>query len=562
MAERNLFLESAQRRREWSRGYYYTTLNVLDELSTANASLADLRNASLTFYKGAEPALFKGIERVAASADIQVSELQQISGTMGSIEDRLYKIRDVLDVGFDTLAASLDITNTELERMTDLLANPTKTQSLEFARRASSSLKNGWHEEALEDFMKVVELDKFNYIARYLMGILLAEQKGDSVGAFEAFANAARYAKPDSKYYCSSSQYWQGVICNLQDRTDDALNFALLALKTDPRNIGAVFLAAELFATKGQVNDCLELVEICEEADVSYFFKCKDSIPVNGILGMQEFFESRSQSLLQFNRATRNIVAKTIANLLDQGFANVATFFDVPEEIQQGFFKSSSPSTGGVNFKILADLERIVGILDNSDKAPDYVTQRLVHDSTKEALSRNAERVTEFFNSSASKEQKFKALAERTIRLKRPSDFANQERDDQVKAIACLICAVPIFFWSYSAAKSVPLFNIIAGLMGVAVLGTPLGLVLAWVYGTLSYQLLADNENTTTRYELQKDIERLGAFQSLTKNLKSALSVLTIRDFYQRGPVPPDGSASNYPSYSPADHIKLGAPNK
>lgn len=251
MAERNFFMETAQRQRGWDRGEYYTTLEVLDELSTANTTLADLRNATLTFYKKKEPELFEGIERLAATVDMQFSALQEVGGSLDSIEERLYKIRDVLDVGFDTLAASLDITNSELQKMTDILANPTKTQSLEYARRASSSLKNGWHEEALEDFVKVVELDKFNYIARYLMGVLLAEKKGDASSAFEAFASAARYAKPESKYYCSSSQYWQGIICNLQGRTDDALKFALAALETDPLNTGAVFLAAELYAKKG-----------------------------------------------------------------------------------------------------------------------------------------------------------------------------------------------------------------------------------------------------------------------------------------------------------------------
>lgn len=253
-------------------------------------------------------------------------------------------------------------------------------------------------------------------------------------------------------------------------------------------------------------------------------------------------------------------MAKTIANLLRQGFGKMDMFNDVPSEASDEPMVPKLPSVPNINTKILTDLKSIVSILDSSDSAPDYVSQRLVHDSTKNALRQNSVDAVEHFNLSASALEKLKSLAERTFVRKEASDYKHSPEVKWIEVTkVCAVLSGPLllFYMTYLSGE-----NGWGIFWSVLFFGVPAGICFAWVYGRIAYQFKADKGNATMIAALRWDIERHESFQTFIEKLRTAFSTLTVRDFYQQDKVPHKQPISITPNYSPAEHFNLGAPKK
>ena len=143
MTKKDFFYELSQRNREYSRGEYYSTLDVIDQLEGQNTTLNEIRKTTVDFYRNAMPEAFAGLDRLANESSEQtellseaVTLLSSQSKTLSSIGDQLFYLRNSLDMGFERICSRLDRSNEYLSEMVDILSNPVKTQAGEYARRA------------------------------------------------------------------------------------------------------------------------------------------------------------------------------------------------------------------------------------------------------------------------------------------------------------------------------------------------------------------------------------------------------------------------------------------
>ena len=116
-------------------------------------------------------------------------------------------VNNTINLGIGLLGNKIDVLSEEisskLDEIQEILDNPRLTQSRELYRQSLISYKKGFYEEALEDCLGAVEKNKTDFISWYLLGLIYlfgAGENGNVINldkAEEAFANAAKYIKPD-----------------------------------------------------------------------------------------------------------------------------------------------------------------------------------------------------------------------------------------------------------------------------------------------------------------------------------------------------------------------------
>jgi len=350
MTKKDFFYELSQRNREYSRGQYFSTLDVIDQLEGQNTTLQEIRQTTVDFYRNAMPEAFAGLDRLAKEAAGHTDLLTEVVSLLGknskalnSIDDQIYLLRNSLDMGFESLISRIDRSNEFLSAMLDILSNPIAAQAGEFARRANKSLQNGWYEEALRDLNKVLNLDPLNYVAWYYCGVVNIEQLSAKTTAREAFTSSQKYAKPESGFYYSSAMFQLALIDYSEGLVAEALSKATLAFNADNRNIRAAFLLAELHAHANQLDDSLKYLSVCEKADVIYFLKSSENkvLKESGI--HDKVYGAALLELCKFNKESSGRLSDACKaiNTLVYEFKGVATSCDIDDiyDFSQGLIK-------------------------------------------------------------------------------------------------------------------------------------------------------------------------------------------------------------------------------
>jgi len=94
-----------------------------------------------------------------------------------------------------------------LDKMNDILNNPSLTKSRELFRRAIVSYNKGFYEEARDDLIEAINANRTDYISWFLLGktYLFGTSEFSTVidldASIEAIKNALKYIKPDAKTY-------------------------------------------------------------------------------------------------------------------------------------------------------------------------------------------------------------------------------------------------------------------------------------------------------------------------------------------------------------------------
>lgn len=116
-------------------------------------------------------------------------------------------VNNTINLGLGLVGNKIDVLSkdisSKLYEIQDVLEHPRLTETRELYHRALGRYKKGFYEEALEDCIAALEIDKTDYISWYLLGLIYlfgAGENGNVINldkAEEAFANAAKYIKPD-----------------------------------------------------------------------------------------------------------------------------------------------------------------------------------------------------------------------------------------------------------------------------------------------------------------------------------------------------------------------------
>ena len=239
------------------------------------------------------------------------SAIQESTYTLVASQQMLIKnfqhgfnsIANTLDFGFGLVGNKIDVLSEEvsskLDQIQDIINNPRLTQSRELYRQALISYKKGFYEEALEDCIGAVEKNKTDYISWYLLGLIYLYGAGENSNvinldkAEEAFANAAKYIKPDITKSNEAQSLASEIYYNLgfsrlaksndyliENKLDDSNTKLLeaesasnMAYKLSKKNLLARYEQAKSLHFLGKDDECLKLLEELIRTEKNYAIK-------------------------------------------------------------------------------------------------------------------------------------------------------------------------------------------------------------------------------------------------------------------------------------------------
>jgi WD40 repeat protein len=144
-----------------------------------------------------------------------------------------------------------------------------------FRSRAERAYFNGWHEEALADFL---EAEKRNYpdfsIHRSIANIYLYHIT-DLAKAEEYFCKAAKYARPSDARQAAEAHYFAGVVCLIEKKIGEAMDHFREATLLNPSLFEAHYQRACLSAVAGDDDEAIRELESAILGDARYFERAR-----------------------------------------------------------------------------------------------------------------------------------------------------------------------------------------------------------------------------------------------------------------------------------------------
>lgn len=218
-------------------------------------------------------------------------------GMTYGIGDSSYSI----EFGLDKLAGGIDRLNADfnfllgdfiwkLEMHEETLSNILHEIRLaEFERearayrsRAEKAYLNGWYDEALADFL---EAEKRNYpdfgVLRSIANIRLYHLI-DLAGSLEYFYKAAKYSRPSHARQCAEAHYFAGVVCALEQHSEEALDHFSEALTLNPKLFEAHYQKACLSAIVKNRAEAVASLETAIKGDPRYYERAKTDEAFDG----------------------------------------------------------------------------------------------------------------------------------------------------------------------------------------------------------------------------------------------------------------------------------------
>lgn len=138
------------------------------------------------------------ISPLVASQDRMHEGLGALSVAMSEVNETLGALLSVVDSGFAEMAYQQRLTNDQLLQILQVLQAPLDTQAKELRRRAEEAYRNGWIDDARQDFVESEQLNRYDFTVHHALGTIAFAHGRDLDLARREFSLAAQYARPKS----------------------------------------------------------------------------------------------------------------------------------------------------------------------------------------------------------------------------------------------------------------------------------------------------------------------------------------------------------------------------
>ena len=214
-----------------------------------------------------------GIDRVASGIGRVEFELDRVEFGIERVYEGLEGLRSTFEWGLSQLVWQFEQERDVLKQILEVLQAPLDTQSKELRRRAVEAYKNGWIEDALQDFLEAEKKNRYDFTIHISLGHIYLFEKKNIEKALEYYEKAVKYAKPKSRYHASYALLHIGLIKYLQDNFKEAYESALEAVKLYPNLCEAYFQCAQYAAKLGLYDDAIYYLSEAIKRDRYYCVK-------------------------------------------------------------------------------------------------------------------------------------------------------------------------------------------------------------------------------------------------------------------------------------------------
>lgn len=250
--------------------------------------------------------------RIIVSQDRLANRIDESVLALRDISNGLEDLNALFEWGFSELIWQLEQQRETLKDILDILQAPLDTQAKELKKRAEEALKNGWIDDALQDFLESEKRNRYDFtIHQYIGNIYFGKKKPNE--ALEYYRKAEKYARPYSSYYASVSLLHIGLIRYLQGDFKKAYEATLEALKLHPRLYEAHYQHSQYCALLVRTDEALEHLKRAILGDRYYLAKAISEKNFDAIkerirsLGRKLAAKARALATSEINRTQDSI---------------------------------------------------------------------------------------------------------------------------------------------------------------------------------------------------------------------------------------------------------------
>jgi tetratricopeptide (TPR) repeat protein len=210
---------------------------------------------------------------IVVSQERITSEIDRVSIGVDRVAEGLDSLAATFEWGFSELVWQLEEQREILRDILRVLQAPLDTQAKELKKRAEYAYRNGWFDDALEDFLESEKKNRYDFTIHQNLGNICFFEKENPEKALEYYEKAAKYATPKSPYHASIAFLHIGLIRYLQGNFQKACEATLKALELSPDLYEAHYQYAQYCANLGEYSEAVEHLEIAIEGDRYYCVK-------------------------------------------------------------------------------------------------------------------------------------------------------------------------------------------------------------------------------------------------------------------------------------------------
>jgi len=211
--------------------------------------------------------------RIILSQERIASGIDKVALGVERVADGIEGLGSAFEWGFSEMIWELEQQRTVLEEILKVLQAPLDTQAKELRTRAQEAYANGWIGDALEDFLKSEEKNRYDFTIHQSLGNIYLFHKKNAERAVEYYEKAVKYATAKSAYHASLALLHIGLARYLQGDFTEAYEATLKAVELSPELCEAHYQCAQYCANLGKYDEAIEHVRKAIDRDRDYCLK-------------------------------------------------------------------------------------------------------------------------------------------------------------------------------------------------------------------------------------------------------------------------------------------------
>jgi len=233
-------------------------------------------------------------DRLIVSQERVASGIDKVGVSVDRVADGLEGLEAAFEWGFSEIVWHLEQERAVLKDILKVLQAPLDTQAKELRQRAEEAYRNGWIDDALEDFLESERKNRYDFTVHHSLGNIYFFHKKVPEKALEFFEKAAKYATPKSPYHASVSLLHIGLVKYLQQDFQGAYEAAKKATELSPNLYEAHYQCAQYGANLGKYDEAIDHLWEAIKGDRNYCLKAESEKDFD-VMGekLRSFFEEK-----------------------------------------------------------------------------------------------------------------------------------------------------------------------------------------------------------------------------------------------------------------------------
>lgn len=263
--------------------------------------------------------------QIQAADDIVISQEQsakelkrEISSGVDDIVNGLEGMKSTFEWGFSELVWQIEKQRETLKGILETLQKPLGTQAKELKKRAEKAYRNGWIDDALQDFIESRKKNRYDFTVHHNLGNIYFFHKDNPTKALESYEKAVKYAEPESSYHASYALLHVGLIKYLKEEFSEAYEATGKAWELSKLFMEARYQHAKYSAKVGKYDEAAEHLERAILMDRGYALRAYSEQDFQNFKEMKNRLNSIINERIQEDTKFAEARKKTAKELLNK----------------------------------------------------------------------------------------------------------------------------------------------------------------------------------------------------------------------------------------------------